>query len=91
MTTSGSLVTNAQTKEITGTVTSSEDGTSIPGVSVSVKGTTLGTITNLDGVYTIKAPTDATTLVFSFVGMTTMEVAIEGRSTVDATRSYRYR
>lgn len=68
----------AQTKEITGTVTSAEDGLSIPGVSVSVKGTTLGTITDLDGQYTLKVPQDAETLVFSFVGMQTQEVTIEG-------------
>jgi TonB-linked SusC/RagA family outer membrane protein len=68
----------AQTKEITGTVTSAEDGSTIPGVSVSVKGTTLGTITNLDGQYTLKAPQDANTLVFSFVGMQTLEATIQG-------------
>jgi TonB-linked SusC/RagA family outer membrane protein len=74
----------AQTKEITGTVTSVEDGSSIPGVSVSVKGTTLGTITDLDGKYVLKVPEDATTLVFSFVGMQTKEVPISG-TTIDVT------
>ncbi|TDO02622.1 SusC/RagA family TonB-linked outer membrane protein [Sunxiuqinia elliptica] len=68
----------AQTKEITGTVTSAEDGSSIPGVSVSVKGTTLGTITNIDGEYTLKVPQDATTLIFSFVGMQSLEAPISG-------------
>ncbi len=68
----------AQTREITGTVTSAEDGSTIPGVSVSVKGTTLGTITNLDGQYTLKVPQDANTLVFSFVGMQTQEATIQG-------------
>lgn len=72
----------AQTKEISGTVTSEEDGSSIPGVSVSVKGTTLGTITDLDGQYVLKVPQDATTLVFSFVGMQTKEVEISG-TTID--------
>ena len=72
----GLQVLFAQTKEITGTVVSSEDGGPIPGVSVSVKGTTLGTITNMDGEYRLNVPSDATTLVFSFVGMTTQEVAI---------------
>ncbi len=72
----GLQVLFAQTKEITGTVTSSEDGGSIPGVSVSVKGTTLGTITNMDGEYRLTVPNDASTLVFSFVGMKTQEVAI---------------
>lgn len=68
----------AQTNEITGTVTSAEDGSSIPGVSVSVKGTTLGTITDFDGKYTLKVPENATTLVFSFVGMQTQEAPITG-------------
>ncbi|WP_423130278.1 SusC/RagA family TonB-linked outer membrane protein [Gaoshiqia sp. Z1-71] len=68
----------AQTREISGTVTSADDGSSIPGVSVSVKGTTLGTITDLDGRYILKVPQDASTLVFSFVGMQTQEVAITG-------------
>ena len=47
----GVLVVEAQVKSITGTVTSSDDGMGIPGVSVSVKGTTIGTVTNLDGEY----------------------------------------
>lgn len=54
----------------------------IPGVSVSVKGTTLGTVTNIDGLYSLKVPQDAQSLVFSFVGMKTEEVAITG-TTVD--------
>lgn len=70
----------AQTKEITGVVTSAEDGSSIPGVSVSVKGTTLGTITDIDGKYTLNVPQSASTLVFSFVGMKTQEKAITGSS-----------
>ena len=67
---------NAQTKNLSGTVTSAEDDLPIPGVSVSVKGTTLGTITNLDGEFDFKVPEDAQTLVFSFVGMKIQEVAI---------------
>jgi len=71
----GTMV-NAQTKNLSGTVTSAEDDLPIPGVSVSVKGTTLGTITNLDGEFDFKVPEDAQTLVFSFVGMKVQEVAI---------------
>ena len=78
----GNLVTFAQTQTITGTVISVEDDMPIPGVSVSVKGTTLGTVTNIDGEYTLKVPQDAQALMFSFVGMRTEEVAITG-STVD--------
>uniref|UniRef100_UPI0032177E3F SusC/RagA family TonB-linked outer membrane protein n=1 Tax=uncultured Draconibacterium sp. TaxID=1573823 RepID=UPI0032177E3F len=74
----GMLMAEAQVKPITGTVTSSEDGSGIPGVSVSVKGTTIGTVTNIDGVYTLNVPEDAKILVFSFVGMKTQELPIEG-------------
>ncbi|WP_163716632.1 SusC/RagA family TonB-linked outer membrane protein [Mangrovibacterium lignilyticum] len=76
----------AQTREIAGVVTSSEDGSTIPGVSVSVKGTTLGTITNLDGKYVISTPEDAQILVFSFVGMQTLEIEITG-NVINATLS----
>ncbi|MCD6322516.1 MAG: SusC/RagA family TonB-linked outer membrane protein, partial [Clostridiales bacterium] len=72
----GTLAANAQSKVITGTVTSSEDGQPIPGVSVSVKGTTLGTVTNIDGVYELKVPENSKILLFSFVGMKQLEVKI---------------
>ena len=71
-------VVSAQTSVVTGTVTSSDDGTSLPGVSVVVKGTTIGTVTDIDGKYSINVPDDASFLIFSFVGMATSEVAIEG-------------
>ena len=71
----------AQTRSLSGTVTSSEDNLPIPGVSVSVKGTTLGTITNMDGQFEFKVPEDAQTLVFSFVGMKIQEIAIGSQTT----------
>ncbi|MCL3779628.1 SusC/RagA family TonB-linked outer membrane protein [Prolixibacteraceae bacterium JC049] len=73
----------AQTRKITGTVTSEDDGQPIPGVSVVVKGTTVGITTDFDGIYTLSVPDDAKTLVFSFVGMKTQEVAIAGNSKID--------
>ena len=79
----GLQVLMAQTKEISGRVTSADDGSLIPGVSVSVKGTTLGTITDMDGVFRLKVPQDAKTLVFSFVGMTTQEVAIGTQTNIN--------
>ena len=79
----GTLTASAQTRTITGRVTSGDDGSSIPGVSIVVKGTTLGTISNIDGNFTIQVPADAQTLVFSFVGMATQEIAIEGLSVVN--------
>ena len=78
----GLQVLFAQTRQITGIVTSGEDGQPIPGVSVVVKGTTLGTVTDMDGRYAIMAPVDASNLMFSFVGMATQEVAIAGRSVI---------
>lgn len=79
----GVLVAEAQVKTVSGTVTSAEDGLGIPGVSVSVKGTTIGTVTNLDGQYKLEVPQEAKVLVFSFVGMKTQELPITG-TTVDA-------
>nr|WP_321355030.1 SusC/RagA family TonB-linked outer membrane protein [uncultured Draconibacterium sp.] len=78
----GNLVVNAQTRTVTGTVTSTEDELPIPGVSVSAKGTTLGTVTNIDGEFELKVPEDVQTLIFSFVGMLTQEVSIEDVSNV---------
>ena len=72
----GSLFVQAQSKDITGTVTSKEDDQPIPGVSVSVKGTTLGTITNMEGKFEMTIPDDAKTLVFSFIGMKNLEMEI---------------
>ncbi len=83
----GMLMAEAQVKTITGTVTSSEDGVGIPGVSVSVKGTTIGTVSNIDGGYSLDVPSDAKILVFSFVGMKTQEVAIGNQTSVDVSLS----
>ncbi len=77
------LPAKAQQREISGRV-NSEDGY-LPGVSVVVKGTTIGTITDADGKYHLKVPATADTLVFSFVGMQTVEVPIGNRQTIDVT------
>jgi len=73
-----------QKQDIKGKVTDKE-GKPIPGVSIVVKGTTMGTITDPDGNYTLSIPQKAQTLVFSFVGMEPQEVAIGGRSQIDIT------
>ncbi|MEI7831203.1 MAG: SusC/RagA family TonB-linked outer membrane protein, partial [Prolixibacteraceae bacterium] len=72
----GIQVIFAQTKDVTGIVTSSEDGATIPGSSVVVKGTTVGTVTDMDGKFSMKVPQGARTLVISFVGFETTEVAL---------------
>ncbi|MDJ1473670.1 carboxypeptidase-like regulatory domain-containing protein, partial [Xanthocytophaga flava] len=67
---------------ITGDVTNVTDNTALPGVTVSVKGTTNGTTTDTNGHYSIKVNDPNATLVFSFIGYVTEEVAIGGRTTV---------
>src|SRR5690606_37238917 len=64
---------NAQSRTVTGTVTSMLDGSPLPGVNVLVRGTTSGTITDISGNYSISA-IDSVVLVFSYVGNTTVEV-----------------
>lgn len=74
--------TNAeQKKEISGAVKDSK-GLILPGVSVVVKGTTIGTITDNDGNFKLSVPPNANILVFSFIGMKTQEVAITGKASV---------
>ena len=69
---------NAQVRKVTGTVTSSEDGLPVVGASVLVKGTTVGTVTDIDGNFTISnVPSSAGTLVVSFIGLQTQEVDIK--------------
>lgn len=71
-----------QAQEVTGTV--SDANGPLPGASVVVKGTTTGTQTDFDGNYTINAESDAT-LVFSYVGFKSQEMAVDGQSTVNLT------
>ncbi|MCR8894762.1 TonB-dependent receptor [Bacteroides sp. ET336] len=69
---------NAQVSKVTGTVTSHEDGLPVVGASVLVKGTTVGTVTDIDGNFTItNVPSSAGTLVISFIGMKSQEVDIK--------------
>lgn len=64
----------AQSREVSGIVTSADDGLSIPGVSVIIKGTTIGTTTDFDGKYTISIPEEGQILIYSFVGMKKVEL-----------------
>ncbi len=68
---------------ITGQVTDLSTGEGLPGVNIVVKGTTVGTVSDIEGNYKLIAPDDAQTLVFSSVGYTTEEVAIENKSIVN--------
>jgi len=78
----GTLVM-AQTVQIMGTVTSSEDGLPLPGVTIFVKGTTLGTLTAADGKYFLSVPVTAKTMVVSYIGFKTQDISIEGRTKID--------
>jgi TonB-linked SusC/RagA family outer membrane protein len=71
------IVMVAQNKTITGTVFSTEDNEPIIGASVIVKGTSIGIVTDFDGSFSLSAPESATTLVVSYIGMVTQEVAIK--------------
>jgi TonB-dependent starch-binding outer membrane protein SusC len=72
----------AQTRQVTGKITSSEDGSALPGVSVSSKGSTKGTTSNADGSYVISIA-DGASLVFSFVGFNSQTVTVGNRSVID--------
>ena len=79
---SSTSVADQQTQTVSGTVTETT-GESIPGVSVVVKGTPVGVVTDADGRYIINNVSANATLVFSFVGMTTREIDVEGRTVID--------
>ena len=73
----------AQTRTVTGKVTGVDDGSSLPGVNVVVKGTANGTVTDVNGNYTVSFTESNAVLVFSFVGMETKEVAVDASATLD--------
>ncbi len=75
----------AQTKTISGTVTSADDESVLPGVNVIVKGTTIGTVTDIEGNYRLNVPEDATALTFSFIGFAEKEMEIGTQSVVNVT------
>ncbi|MCK5693928.1 MAG: SusC/RagA family TonB-linked outer membrane protein, partial [Bacteroidales bacterium] len=73
----------AQDVQVSGSVTSADDGSALPGVSVVVRGTTIGAVTDFEGNYSITVPDASGTLVFSFVGMLSQEIPIEGRTMIN--------
>ena len=72
----------AQNKTISGKVTSGDDGSALPGVSVVVKGSTQGVTTDVSGVYKISVAANST-LIFSYVGFRPQEVAVGSRTIID--------
>lgn len=75
-------LTVASQKIIKGVVTE-ENGTSLPGVTIVVKGTTLGTITDIEGKFEIQVPNESNVLTFSFIGMLTQEITIDSQSVIN--------
>lgn len=80
-----SFEVSAQQRVVTGKVISDEDGQGLPGATVLVKGTTVGTTTDLDGNYSINVPAGSDVLIFSFVGLKTIEESIGNRSVINMT------
>ena len=78
----GTQIVTAQSKQITGTVTSADDGLGMPGVSVVVKGTTIGASTDIDGKYSLEAAA-SDVLVYSFVGMVSREVTVGSQTVIN--------
>jgi TonB-linked SusC/RagA family outer membrane protein len=72
----------AQQFAVSGTVTNSEDGTTLPGVNILVKGTNNGVSTDNNGKYTVNVNSDAV-LIFSYIGFMKTEVPVSGRKTID--------
>lgn len=72
----------AQERMITGTVLD-DMGTPLPGATVAIPGTATGTVTDLEGQYSIRVSQDADRITFSFIGFNTLEVAIDQRSVID--------
>lgn len=77
-----SLSLLAQDITVSGTVTAKEDGQPLPGVSVVIQGTTIGTITDFDGNYALGVPADGI-LEFSYIGMKSQTVVVDGKSVID--------
>jgi TonB-dependent starch-binding outer membrane protein SusC len=78
-----SVTTWAQERTVTGKVTSSDDGSTLPGVNVVLKGTTTGTVTDVDGRFALSIPSTGGILSFTFVGYITQEVEVGSKTTID--------
>ena len=73
----------AQEMNVSGKVTDAAEGTPLPGVNVIIKGTANGTTTDANGMYSLSVNSPSSTLVFSFIGLTTQEVQVNGRQLID--------
>lgn len=73
----------AQDLNVSGRVTDANDGVPLPGVNVVVKGTTNGTVTDTEGKYSLTVPPGSSVLIFSFIGLVTQEIDVNGRQVID--------
>src|SRR5688572_15751105 len=73
----------AQDRTVSGKVTSTEDGSPLPGVNVVIKGTAVGTSTDADGKYSLAVPANGGALVFSFIGLESKEFVIGTQTVID--------
>ncbi|WP_234733121.1 SusC/RagA family TonB-linked outer membrane protein [Tellurirhabdus bombi] len=73
----------AQQIEVSGMVSVAGEGSALPGVNVSVKGTTTGTLTNADGQYSLRVNPGNTVLIFSYIGFETQEITVENRRNIN--------
>jgi iron complex outermembrane receptor protein len=78
-----SVAVFAQNREISGTVTDAENGSPLPGANITIKGTSIGTATDVDGKYKLSVPSNASALVVSSIGYTTQEVAVGVSNVID--------
>lgn len=78
-------VTSAYAQTVSGKVTSSEDGTALPGVNIIEQGTTNGTVSDMDGNYRLNISSDDAVLVFSFIGYVQNEIPTNGQSQINVT------
>ncbi len=72
-----------QERTVSGTVTSADDGQAYPGVNIIIKGSTVGTVSDSNGKYSLNVSSSDAVLVFSAIGFSTQEVAVGSRATVD--------
>ncbi|MEQ9439238.1 MAG: SusC/RagA family TonB-linked outer membrane protein [Cyclobacteriaceae bacterium] len=76
-----------QEMQVSGTVTSADENMSLPGVNVIIQGTNTGTVTDIEGAYSLEVPSAESVLVFSFVGYISQEVAVGNQNTIDISLS----
>lgn len=76
-------ITSSKGYKVLGVIKDAVTNETLPGVSIVVKGTTLGTVSDIDGSYTIECPNENSTLIFSFIGYTSKSINVSGQTKID--------